>query len=113
MNRVLGLALVAAAATGCSHPLPGEPPTIRGNIVAAADSRLLVVAPGGDYSCDIAQRLQVGVARTAVLRRSGAAATPSDLVVGTPVSVWISGPVLESCPGQVGAKVVVIEDRGS
>jgi hypothetical protein len=110
MHRVVVLAFALATAANCSDPLLSKPPTITGNVVAAWNHQLLVVAPGGDVACDIAQRAQVGIERATIIRRSGGTASAADIVVGTTVSAWTTGGVLESCPGQVGAKIVVIED---
>jgi hypothetical protein len=110
MHRVLVLAFAVVTAASCSDPLLSKPPTISGNVAATWSHRLLVVAPGGDVACEIAQRAQVSIERATVIRRSGGFASAADIGVGTAVSVWSTGGVLESCPGQIGAKIVVIED---
>jgi hypothetical protein len=110
MRPVYCLALMLATAVGCTDPIPSEPPTLRGTITGSTSGRFLVVAPGGEAACDHTQRAQVTVGDASIRRRSGGSATTSDLVVGTTVSVWITGSILESCPPIVFATVVVIEE---
>lgn len=42
-------------------------------------------------------------------RADGGAATVSDLTVGREISLWITGPIAESYPVQVTAKLVVVK----
>jgi hypothetical protein len=44
-----------------------------------------------------------------VVRRDGRPASAAELTVGSAVSLWITGVVLESYPVQVEARVVVLE----
>ena len=46
---------------------------------------------------------------TRIYRRDGSPATPDELARGVTVRVWITGPVLESYPAQVRARVIVVE----
>jgi hypothetical protein len=47
--------------------------------------------------------------QTELLRADGSPATAADLIVGRSVSLWITGPIAESHPVQVGAKRIVLE----
>ena len=46
---------------------------------------------------------------TLIHRANGSAATAADLTVGTKISLWITGIVMESYPVQVQATEIVIE----
>jgi hypothetical protein len=113
MRPIYVLAVVLALAIGCTHPIPSEAPTIRGAITGSTNYGLMVIAPGGEAACDHTQRSQVAVGEASIRRRSGGSASISDLVVGTTVSVWITGVILESCPPIVTAEFVVIEDSNT
>jgi hypothetical protein len=103
--------LVLAAAVACTTPIPSEPPTIRGTITGPIGPDFLVVAPGGETACDETMRARVTIRDASIRRRSGGSAATSSLVVGTPVSVWITGGIRESCPPGVDARIIVIEER--
>jgi hypothetical protein len=91
--------------------IPRTAPTIRGTIRGPGDfAGSLHVVRGTTGDCSIADEAEVVVGSKAdIRRRSGGSATSRDLVVGTVVSVWSSGPALDQCPGIIGARTVVIE----
>lgn len=118
----LALALGACApSTPPSAPPPGAPhaapPTVRGTLSevrhSATGTGLTVDAEGA--ACGMAAVTDGG---TRVMRRAAdgslaavgvGAAGVGALAVGDRVSVWAAGPVLESCPMQGRAGVVVVE----
>lgn len=121
-RTVPSLLLMAAslALAVCASPAsirhPDGPPTVRGTVAAvqhgATASGLSVEAPAG--ACGMEATAD---AETRVLRRSpdGAlvpvgvgAAGAGALAVGDTVAVWTDGPVMESCPMQARAAVVVV-----
>lgn len=118
-HRIARAALLACAAIfslGCD-PLPvetvdeaeSETPFITGRITNTGHAwgYLVEGEPGPGQRED---RAYFRLASADGLRwRSGARATPADLAVGRRVTVWITGPVLESYPAQVAARAVVLE----
>jgi hypothetical protein len=101
------------ASSGCweNMGIPESAPTIRGTIRGPGDfAGSLHVVRGTTGDCSIADEAEVVVgSKTDIRRRSGGSANARDLVVGTVVSVWSTGPSLEQCPGIIGAKTVVVE----
>jgi len=118
-HRIARAALLACAAMfslGCD-PLPVEvidaveleTPFIAGRITSAGHAWGYLVE-GEPRPGQQQDRAYFRLASADGLRwRSGARATPADLVVGRRVTVWITGPVLESYPAQVAARAVVLE----
>lgn len=117
MNR-MWILLAAALAAGCGMPsgatLPSEPPSIEGTVQQSSaiqgGRRIFVEA-----SPPIAGREPVAyitvLAGADVLAGSGetiARASADELVVGTRVRVWFTGPVAESFPVQATAGTVLI-----
>lgn len=100
----LGAVLLLAACKGAT--IPDEDPYISGPIESImADGRLRVAPePGEECGAVVA----IGE-RTRIRARSGAVVHRDALVAGRRVSVWIDGPVLESCPTQVAARFIVLE----
>lgn len=109
----LFVAAFFAGMSGCS-PGPVTPessPTIRGTIRGPGESGSLMIVAGVDsLSCELDRRAQVRFANAKIYRRSGVAAARDELQVGTEVSVWTTGIVLDVCPGIVSAIHAVIED---
>ena len=107
-------ALLALLAVGGCHdyaptaPAATDAPYIQGRItqVGHAWGYLVEGTPGPGHQED---RAYVDVRGASILRRDGAPADASALVVGQRVSVWITGIVRESYPVQVDATVVVLE----
>ena len=112
----LGLALIAAA-TACTSSAVPEPqgiPAVTGKIVA----RDVTISIGGPPTMHVkaAPNEECGViftvrSSTRILRRTATGAyvnaSTSDLVVGANAKVW-TDVILESCPGQSGAKIIEI-----
>ncbi len=106
----VGAILIGVVGCSLSTALPDSEPVIRGTIRGAGDlGSLMVVADGHANSCDVNQRLQIQVGNAKIRRRSGGEAQRNELTVGTPVSVWTTGAILDQCPGIARASVVVIE----
>lgn len=78
----------------------------------AADRRLWIEERPGDAtgSAKAVVRLSAGAT---IITRAGVAARVEDIAVGTRVSAWFIGPVMESYPVQATANVIVIERAGS
>ena len=98
---------------GCRGPatapaVPAEPAFLRGAITRAGDSwgYLVEGTPGPGHRED---KAYFTVGGATILRRGGGRAGAADLAVGRVVSLWITGPVRESHPVQVDARVVVLE----
>ena len=110
-------AYVAVLACGGDGPtIPSSEPAIRGTVRGPGDlGSLLVVAPGvqTSTSCDLKTSAQVQLGHAPILFRSSGTASASALQVGVLVSIWITGPVLDTCPGIVTARLILIEDFGS
>ena len=108
---------LGVGALGCGSDSPSGPAAtlatgpyfIRGEITQADQSWGTRVkgAPGTSYRVTEAY-FRTG-AETLIHRANGAAATAADLTVGTRISLWITGIVLESYPVQVEATEIVIE----
>ena len=111
------LCLATYACAGDSHgpTIPSSGAAIRGSIRGRDDlhSMLVVASLADSTSCDPSRRAQVELGQAPILIRTGGTASASDLQVGVFVSVWITGPVLDTCPGIVAAQLIVIEDMGS
>jgi len=120
-------ALLLAAAACASDPgdpgtapadlrLPGETPSIIGTVTQASDAgdrRVVLIeqVPERSAGYPIAN-VYVG-GQTRVLRQAAGGtvrARPADLVVGTRVRAWFTGPVRESYPVQADAGTVLIVD---
>lgn len=104
------LALLCACGGPASSPsaLPAGPPYITGAITANEQGEIRVEAdPGQSYGSDKAMlRLAPG---TVILWRTGERADQGDLRLGTVVSVWVGGPIMESYPVQATADTLVIQ----
>lgn len=113
MNRLL-LPLALIAAVACSSgadpiaQLPTDPPEIAGTITDVTGDRIRVEAVPTD-SAGSPKAVARILDSTVVLRRNGAAFPAESLRAGDRVSVWTSGPVMESYPVQFGATAVVVE----
>ena len=96
-------------------------PFIRGHITSREPHRFGVRAPGGRDSIALVPQAFVegdsGRAAvfigdsTRIIDHIGRFATEHALVVGTLVTVWVTGPVLLSSPPMAGATVIRIEPR--
>ncbi|MFW6078376.1 MAG: DUF3221 domain-containing protein [Gemmatimonadota bacterium] len=124
----LTLALALAALGACTGPpegapattagdagpdavIPDEAPSIEGLVTEVGDDGRVLVEEDPAERSGSKKAWVTLTDDTAIRRRSAAPASRSDLVPGTRVSVWFTGPVLESYPLQATAGVVVIEDR--
>ncbi|MDQ3698539.1 MAG: YobA family protein [Gemmatimonadota bacterium] len=113
--------LAAACASGSDEPpappggagamIPNEAPSITGQVTGVTLPTVRVEERPADAagSAKASVRLVDG---TRLLRRGGSAAASGDLRVGQRVSVWFTGPVMESYPVQATASVIVIEPDG-
>ncbi len=113
---VLGLTLAVCASPGALG-VPDGPPTVRGAVARiqhSATASGLLVEPGGG-ACGLQATADAG---TRVVRRDASgrpvpvgtgAEGVGALSVGDSVSVWVDGPVMESCPMQGRAALVVVE----
>jgi hypothetical protein len=108
--------LGASAFAGCSKQatepdaaLAAEPFFIRGPIARAGDAwgYLVKGEPGTDYRVDQAY-FTVGT-DTELRHRDGSSASAADLAAGRVISLWITGPIMESYPVQVRAERIVID----
>lgn len=88
---------------------PNGPPDLRGTITARTPDTIRVEAAPADPvgSPKAVVRLAPD---TEVRARSGRAVSAAALQVGQVVSVWFSGPVLESYPVQGQGRRVLLED---
>jgi hypothetical protein len=100
--------LLLACSPAGQRGVPTEEPYIRGTITDVQAEGFLVeedpteVAGSPKAWLNFAQE-------TRVVDASGAEAGVGELTVGRQVSVWVSGPVLESYPVQATAGTVVLE----
>ena len=108
-----------AAAAAARAGIPSSAPYIRGRVTAAtveggatlaeATGSVRVETDPSKTSDSPKAVASWSGATTRILRRDGTTVTPDELVRGVTVSVWITGPVLESYPAQVRAVVIVVE----
>jgi hypothetical protein len=123
MNRLsvnflffLLFSLAACAPRSGDAVTPATAPDIRGTatkVNVAVEPRTVLVEEQPEETSGSAKAMVKLTEETRILRRAASEvepATPGELAVGQTVSVWFSGPVLESFPVQVGAAVVVIEE---
>jgi hypothetical protein len=114
----IAVALVAAFVAGCkrepattpaSAMFGNEPFFIRGSVTEVGKpwGTLVTGEPGTSYKIDKAY-FRVTPA-TQVVRADGSAATIADVKVGTKITLWIAGPIMESYPVQVSAQRILIE----
>ena len=117
MVRLVFVLAAAAAVGACgrnSEPtgfagLTSEPYFIRGTIASANHpwGFLIEGQPGTSYTITSAH-FTVGE-NTVYRRADGSAASAADLRVGSPIRLWITGPIMESYPVQVRAQIIVID----
>lgn len=113
----LAVFLGIGAVSGCRSDSPSGPKAlvatgpyfIRGEITKVGDPWGMLVKgePGTSYRVN--EAFFRTSSETVIHRANGAAATSADLRVGTKISLWITGIILESLPVQVGATEIVIE----
>jgi hypothetical protein len=110
--RSLGtlLLLLCACTPSSESPatIPAEPPYLSGAITAIEAGEIRVEADPGQASGSAKAMLKL-TDETQILWRTGERADRGDLRLGTVVSAWVSGPILESYPVQATAATVVIE----
>ena len=118
------IAAVLLVAFGCAGPssrslrpdrdaedlVATEAPSIQGTVTRRSQDRILVEEEPLDSSGSAKASVRL-TGNTSVLRSSGNPAARSDLAVGQKVSVWYSGPVMESYPVQATAAAVRIDDE--
>ena len=110
LRATVGATLIGLFGCSLTTALPDSEPVIRGTIRGPGDlGSLMVVADGHVNSCDVAERLQIQLGSARIRRRSGGEAHRNELTVGTLVSVWTTGAILDVCPGIARASVVVLE----
>ena len=119
VRATLVVALLASAALGgcrrdaTSSPASGlfanEPFFIRGEVtdVGGPWGALVAGEPGTSYKVD--QAFFRTSSETEFVRADGRAATAADVKVGATITLWITGPIMESHPVQVAAKRILIE----
>ena len=113
---VVGVA-AAVAAAGCQRSsaepdaaaLVNEPFFITGTIteVGQPGGYRIRGEPGTSYQVTEAY-FRVG-SETELRRADGTAAAVADLIVGRAMTLWITGPIAESYPVQVRAKIIVLK----
>lgn len=115
MTRLKGILPLLALLCACTGPnpktqaaLPEEPPYLRGAVTAIDDAEIRVEADPSATAISAKAVLRL-TEETHILWRTGEPADRGDLRLGAVVSVWVSGPVLESYPVQATADTVVIE----
>ena len=115
MNRLLRLLapllVLLGACNSSSEPpatLPSEPPYLSGAITAIEGAEIRVEADP-DRAAGSAKAMLRLTPETQILWRTGEPADRGDLRLGTVVSAWVNGPILESYPVQAAASTIVIE----
>ena len=113
----LAVFLGMTAIAGCRSDSPSGPkPTvatgpyfIRGEITEAGQAWGTRVRgePGTSYR--ITEAFFRTGSETVIHRANGATASAADLTVGTKISLWITGVIMESYPVQVQATEIIIE----
>jgi hypothetical protein len=118
MRRRLSVTICLVLLCGCQKPpreVPGTPPSLTGTITRIESQgrnsgQILVEENPDETSGSDKARIKISPA-THIVRRSGhIAITAGDLRPGQRVSVWYSGPVLESYPVQASALVILLQD---
>jgi hypothetical protein len=114
MSRLL-LSLPLLLVCACTSPssespaaIPSEPPYLRGAITAMEAGEIRVEADPGQAAGSAKAMLRL-TPETEILWRTGERADRGDLRLGTVVSAWVDGPILESYPVQAAASTIVIE----
>ena len=92
--------------------VPAGEPSIRGIVTEVSGESVRIEADPAAASGSAKAVARVG-AGTRVLYRGGEPASLADLTIGHNVSVWFTGPVMESYPVQAAAETIVIEPVGS
>jgi hypothetical protein len=87
-----------------------EAPSIQGTLTQRSQDRILIEEEPLDSSGSAKASVRL-TRNTYFLRSPGNAARRDDLAVGQKVSVWYSGPVMESYPVQATAAVVRIDSE--
>lgn len=111
---LLALTFGAVACVDFSSPQPEliidpvEHPFIRGDVTAIDTSRGVLVEGEGNTGAEKSAYVRL-TPTTSVWWKLASTASTTDIVVGRSVTVWIDGPVLDSLPQQVTARVVVID----
>ncbi len=121
MRRFLPLLVLAfAILPSCSPRSPGETapatdPDIRGiltKVNLTVEPWTVLVEEKPEEAAGSAKAMVRLTEATRILRRAGSGierTAPQDLAVAQRVSVWFTGPVMESYPVQATAAIVVIE----
>lgn len=103
----------AYALSNATLGVPGSPPSLIGVVAAVQqDGRVVLERRGSPAECERAAIVSLS-ASTRIVRRSGVAASATDVIAGQPVSAWFGDVELRSCPVQVGAMAIVLEPSGS
>lgn len=103
----------ATSARAAGGAVPTLPASITGTVTdIGADRRLRIEERPGDASGSAKAVVRLSADAT-IVTRAGVAARVEDIAVGTRVSAWFIGPVMESYPVQATANVIVIEGTGS
>src|SRR5262245_51856604 len=111
------LAVFAACSSrSAEEAAPASPPDIRGTLTkvnVSVEPRTVLVEEKPEESAGSPKASVRLTPETRILKRMAGEverAAPQDLAVGQTVSVWFSGPVMESYPIQATAATVVIEE---
>ena len=115
MKHPILLPFLLAVLCACIGPvpdarraLPEEPPYLRGAVTAIDVSEIRVEADPSTTARSAKAVLRL-TEETQILWRTGEPADRGDLRLGSVVSAWVAGPVLESYPVQATARTIVIE----
>ena len=105
----LGLIACARPATAPKAAVLSDDFFIRGTIVQvdAPWGFLVRGVSGTEYQVDRA--FFTVHSGTEFRRRAGGNASVNDLTVGREISLWITGPIMESYPVQVSAQLIIVE----
>lgn len=111
------LAVFAACSSrSADEAAPATDPDIRGvltKVNVAVEPRTVLVEEKPEESSGSPKASVRLTPETRILKRAAGEvgpAAPEDLAVGQTVSVWFSGPVMESYPVQAAAATLVIEE---
>lgn len=115
--RYLLLVVVAACSSrSANEAAPATEPDIRGTLTkvnVAVEPWTMLVEEKPEESSGSAKASVRLTPETRILKRAAGEvgrAAPEELAVGQTVSVWFSGPVMESYPVQATAATLVIEE---